>query len=774
MPKITVITRKAYGGAYDVMASKHIRADVNFAYPTAEIAVMGPEGAVNIIFRDELAKAADPAAARARYVAEYREKFANPYKAAALGYIDEVIRPRETRARAVRRAGDAREQARDEPAEEAREHPAVMTPGRPDPDGRQRCVARDAGSLSRCCRLRDGAAAGHEDRGRAVVVVARGQPERLRARGARDAVRGGGALERRRRRAAARAALRPRGGRAARAAGRAVHAPRAARRRGRAGRALAGDRPTVDGYLARAHLAEAYDDDAHRAQAIPRCARRRGWRSPTTTRRRSSARTSSWPTRRWSRSILPARAGDRAPAGRRRARDAARPRAARGRRLGAWAPSIRRRRRWPAPSSSSRTTSRRACCSAELQVATGQDRRRARPASTAPSTAPRRRWRSPTPFAGWLVLRGEVAEAQELADRLIGGRRRRRHAGAGERARAHRQAARSRASRWPSAPRSRARRRAARRCCWARRRWRKEDKAGAVAAYLGVARARPSFFEARLRAAEMLREQGKLDEAERALDGATAPCRRRRRRRRWQTARRRWPSRSARSTRSAATRRARPAAWTRRWPRRRRADDPRLMLARAAVDDRRGEWQRAIARAEQLLAREPRSVEALNFAGFVAADHDHDLPRATRAAAGGGRAVAGLGRDHRQPRAGPTSAPAIWRAPTSTWSRRRAWSRATRRCWSTSAISTRKRQERDRALATYRRALGLQADRAGGARARRSRSARWKRRARPADEAPALGVDASARRGRSRSLAACCAHAQPARAALPGARPPTR
>ncbi len=102
VPKLTVITRKAYGGAYDVMSSKHIRADLNFAYPTAEIAVMGPEGAVGIIFRDEIAQAADPAAARARYVREYREKFANPFDAAALGYVDEVIRPRTTRARLCR------------------------------------------------------------------------------------------------------------------------------------------------------------------------------------------------------------------------------------------------------------------------------------------------------------------------------------------------------------------------------------------------------------------------------------------------------------------------------------------------------------------------------------------------------------------------------------------------------------------------------------------------------------------------------------------------
>ena len=102
VPKLTVITRKAYGGAYDVMSSKHIRGDLSFAFPSAEIAVMGPEGAVNIVFREELAKAADPAAERARYVAEYREKLANPYPAASLGYVDEVIRPRDTRAKLCR------------------------------------------------------------------------------------------------------------------------------------------------------------------------------------------------------------------------------------------------------------------------------------------------------------------------------------------------------------------------------------------------------------------------------------------------------------------------------------------------------------------------------------------------------------------------------------------------------------------------------------------------------------------------------------------------
>jgi propionyl-CoA carboxylase beta chain len=97
VPKLTVITRKAYGGAYDVMSSKHIRGDANFAYPTAEIAVMGPEGAVNILYRRELERAADPDKFREEKIREYREKFANPYAAAERGYIDEVIEPKDTR-----------------------------------------------------------------------------------------------------------------------------------------------------------------------------------------------------------------------------------------------------------------------------------------------------------------------------------------------------------------------------------------------------------------------------------------------------------------------------------------------------------------------------------------------------------------------------------------------------------------------------------------------------------------------------------------------------
>jgi propionyl-CoA carboxylase beta chain len=101
VPRITIITRKAYGGAYIVMSSKHIRGDVNLAYPTAEIAVMGAEGAVSIISRDEIEAAKDPQAVRQRLIGDYQEEFSNPYKAAELGYIDDVIDPAETRPKII-------------------------------------------------------------------------------------------------------------------------------------------------------------------------------------------------------------------------------------------------------------------------------------------------------------------------------------------------------------------------------------------------------------------------------------------------------------------------------------------------------------------------------------------------------------------------------------------------------------------------------------------------------------------------------------------------
>ena len=102
VPKVTVVTRKAYGGGYIVMASKHLRGDINFAYPTAEIAVMGPEGAINIVFRDQLQGAADPANVREQLIAKYRDTFANPFKAAESGYIDGIIYPEETRPTLIR------------------------------------------------------------------------------------------------------------------------------------------------------------------------------------------------------------------------------------------------------------------------------------------------------------------------------------------------------------------------------------------------------------------------------------------------------------------------------------------------------------------------------------------------------------------------------------------------------------------------------------------------------------------------------------------------
>ncbi|MGH2368097.1 MAG: carboxyl transferase domain-containing protein, partial [Chloroflexota bacterium] len=101
VPKITVITRKAYGGAYDVMSSKHLRGDVNYAWPTAEIAVMGPEGAVPLIHREEIERSDDPEATRARLIEEYRQRFAHPYIAAARGYVDDVIEPRQTRRKLI-------------------------------------------------------------------------------------------------------------------------------------------------------------------------------------------------------------------------------------------------------------------------------------------------------------------------------------------------------------------------------------------------------------------------------------------------------------------------------------------------------------------------------------------------------------------------------------------------------------------------------------------------------------------------------------------------
>ena len=121
VPKVTVITRKAYGGAYDVMSSKHLRGDFNYAWPTAEIAVMGAKGAVEILYRAELG---DPEKIAAR-TKDYEDRFANPFVAAERGFIDEVIMPHSTRRRVCARLRDPPEQAAEQPVEEARQHPAV-------------------------------------------------------------------------------------------------------------------------------------------------------------------------------------------------------------------------------------------------------------------------------------------------------------------------------------------------------------------------------------------------------------------------------------------------------------------------------------------------------------------------------------------------------------------------------------------------------------------------------------------------------------------------
>ena len=112
VPKLTVVTRKAYGGAYDVMNSKHMLADFNFAWPTAEVAVMGPEGAVNIIYRRDIAKSPTPDERRSKLIDDYKAHFANPYSAAERGYIDDVIEPHQTRPEADPRAAHAADQAR--------------------------------------------------------------------------------------------------------------------------------------------------------------------------------------------------------------------------------------------------------------------------------------------------------------------------------------------------------------------------------------------------------------------------------------------------------------------------------------------------------------------------------------------------------------------------------------------------------------------------------------------------------------------------------------
>jgi tetratricopeptide (TPR) repeat protein len=460
---------------------------------------------------------------------------------------------------------------------------------------------------------------------------------------------------------------------------------------------------TVEGYLARAHLAEAYDDDAHHAQAIP--ALREAARLALDDADAESIERTHLEL---SEAQVVALDPGAALATARRLVDAV-PETLRGRvqlAVVAWATgAVDQAAAALAGAIQIEPNDVEArILLAELQVATNQIT-----AAKAAFQAAIDRAEAPLAvadaFAGWLVLRGEMTEAQELADRLI--------ADAGD---ADTLAAASAFERTVKRPDRAVAliERATKQGLAAGRRGlllgaaalAKEDKAGAVAAYMGIDKRDPSFFEARLRAAEILREQGKLDEAERALDAATGavsqadtPA---------QVADRRVDLAIAlsqvdekRGDAARAARRLEEALG-------KGGDaegDPRLILARAAVEDRRGDWQRAIARGERLLARKPRSVEALNFVGFVAADHGHDmgltirrLQAAVALSPGSGAIIDSLG-----------------------WAYFRAGDLARADVYLEQAARLEpgdaevlehlgdlyaKRQERDRALATYRRALG--------------------------------------------------------------------
>ncbi len=268
--------------------------------------------------------------------------------------------------------------------------------------------------------------------------------------------------------------------------------------------------------------------------------------------------------------------------------------------------------------------SRRASSWPSCRWRAGTTRRPRRPSST-PSTAPIRRTEIASAFAGWLVLRGDLAEARELADRLnadVPDADALEQAAALERTvkRPERALAFSERARKLGASSGRVAIMAAAALAA------KDDQTGALKSYRSVGRSDPLYFEACLRAAEMLRDKGKLDDAGKALDDASAAGPNDGAHRielafaRSQLAEKRGDSaRAARLLDEALGEKGADALL-----------DNRLVLERAAVDDRRGDWQRALGRATEILAREPRNVEALNFAGFVAADHAQDLPRAIK------------------------------------------------------------------------------------------------------------------------------------------------
>ena len=636
VPKLTVITRKAYGGAYDVMSSKHIRGDLSFAYPAAEIAVMGPEAAVNIVFREELAKAADPDAARARYVGRVPREAGQPVHRRVARLHRRGDPPARDARPVVPRARRPRQQARHEPPQKARQYSAVTfsrlhLPALVAVLGIGCATAPQPITKivnGRVVETRAVSPEAYEHVARAYLYE-----EEERWQEAADELQR--ALPFDPDAAEVRAEL-------------AELFIRLGRRDDAAdeiARSLA-TTPTVAGYLARAHLAEARTagtqkarrpDPAAHAGGAPG-ARRRGpeqietthleladaqlgaldlpaaletvrrlvQAAPETQRGRVQLAALAW--------TMDAR--DEAKSGaRRRARRRA------GRRRGARPPRPSCRRR------------------------AGTTRRPRRPSST-PSTAPIRRMEIASAFAGWLVLRGDLAEARELADRLnadVPDADALEQAAALERTvkRPERALAFAERARKLGASAGRVAIMAAAALAA------KDDQAGALKSYRSVGRSDPLYFEACLRAAELLRDKGKLDDAGKALDDASAAGPND------GAHRSSWRSPAASSTRSAATPPARRACSTRRWPK--RAPTPCSTTA-SSSSARRSTIGAATGSARSAAPR--RSWRASRATSRRSTSRASSRPitrrifRAPSSAAGGDGAVARDGRHHRQPRLG--------------------------------------------------------------------------------------------------------------------------
>ena len=737
---------------------------------------MGPEAAVNIVFRDELAKAADPAAARARYLAEYREKFANPYAAAALGYVDEVIRPRETRARLCRALAALGNKRDTNPPKKHGNIPLVKArvAARSRPFAGITLARRRRGSR------RGVASAGCATAPQPVTKIVNGRVVVTRAVSPE-------AYEH-----VARALLYEEEERWKEAADELQRAlpfdPDAAEvraqlaelfiRLGRlddAAEQIARSlqiAPTVEGYLAKAHLADAYDDERAPRAGDPGAARGGArWRSTTTIPRRSSATHLELAEAQVSRSISTA-----ALETARRLVDAV-PDTLRGRvQLAAlaWATGALDRGGGGAGGRDRDRAERRRGAHPARRAA-GGDRTRSPPAKASFRDAIDR---AEAPMAVARRVRGLAGPARRGgrgagAGRSAGRRRGRRgHAGRGERVRAHGQAARPRAWRSPSGRRSWACRPGGARCCWRARRSAKEDKPargrrlperrkrepdassrrGCAPPSCCASRAsstRPSARSPRPRRGRA----GRYARAGRGSDDragvALQPDRREARRR---GAGRPPAGRGARQGRRRARRSAADpgARRGRRSPRRLAAGDrARRAAAGAQAAQRRGAELRRLRRRRS----RPRSAAR------------------APAPAGGGRAVARLGRDHRQPGWAYFRAGDLARADVYLEQAGRLEPGDAEMLEHLGDLYA-KRQERDRALAAYRQALGLQAQRPRRARAGRPHPDPGSQERRRPMRAIRFSRLASAKRRlvgerglRPRcwrlALTACCAHAQP-------------